>query len=109
LFGDFYGDPECAIISRGEKYLIMAGCGLIIYYLQEPFEQYLYDKSSTQYFYFFNEPSNIWSINGLRQEDIDSDLDSFRFVAANDDGEFIYKMNAKTFEIEMISNNYKSE
>ena len=101
--GHFYGDPECAIISRDEKYLVVAGCGLIIYRLVEPFNEVSVDKSSAQYSEFFSETNNIWWVNGLHQTDIDSDWKYFRFVAANKEGEVIYKMNAEDFSIEKIS------
>jgi hypothetical protein len=101
--GDFYGDPDCAIISRDEKYLVMAGCGLIIYRLQEPFEEYGSSKPTEQYFEFFRDPPSHWWTNGLHQTDVDSDWKFFRFVAANDEGEFIYKMDSTTFEVEKIS------
>ena len=101
--GDFYGDPDCAIISWDEKYLVVAGCGLIIYRLVEPFNEVGVAKNSPQYSEFFNDVEDIWWINGLHQNDIDGDLKYFRFVAANKDGEFIYKLNAEVFSIGKIS------
>jgi hypothetical protein len=101
--GNFYGDPDCAIISRDEKYLVVAGCGLIIYRLITPFSEYEDSKKSTQFSEFFGEPENLWWVNGLHQTEIDSDPKWFRFVAANNDGEFIYKMNVDDFSIEKIS------
>lgn len=103
FIGDFFGDPECAMISRDEKYVVMAGCGLIIYKLQEPFAPYGENDIPGQFFEFFRDPSNNWWINGLHQTNIDSDWKYFRFVAANDEGESIYKMDSNNFEIEMIS------
>ena len=58
--GDFYGDPDCAIISRDEKYLVVAGCGLIIYRLREPFKEYGDTGNSNQYSEFFRERENHW-------------------------------------------------
>jgi hypothetical protein len=101
--GHFYGDPDCAIISRDEKYLVVAGCGLVVYRLIEPFNEVGIEKSSPQYSEFFNDPPNIWWINGLHQTDVDSDWKYFRFVAANNEGEFIYKMNSEDFSLEKIS------
>lgn len=101
--GHFYGDPDCAIISRDEKYLVVAGCGLIIYKLIEPFNEVGVAKSSPQYSEFFNDANNIWWVNGLHQIDIDSGWKYFRFVAANKEGEFIYKMDTEDFSIEKIS------
>lgn len=107
--GDFYGDPDCAIISRDEKYLVVAGCGLIIYRLKEPFKEYGDAENSNQYSEFFREPENHWWINGLHQTDVDADWKYFRFVAANNEGEFIYKMNAEDFSIEKISSSVDSQ
>jgi len=100
--GDFYGDPNCAIISKDEKYLVVAGCGLIIYRLKEPFREYGNDDADDQYFEFFRHPSDIWWINGLTQEISDVDWKYFRFVAANSDGEFKYRMDAESFKIEKV-------
>lgn len=49
LIGDFYGDPEAAVISNDEKYCVIFGCGLIIYYLAEPFENYEYNATNKQW------------------------------------------------------------
>lgn len=82
----------------------MAGCGLIVYRLQEPFIDYYYENTnSDQYFEFFRDPPTHWWCNGLHQNDVDGDWRYFRFVAANDEGEFIYKMNAETFEIVQVT------
>lgn len=101
--GDFYGDPDCAIISRDEKYFVVAGCGLVIYKLKEPFKEYSDEENSDQYSEFFRKPDNIWWIKELHQTDVDDDWKYFRFVAAKNEGEFIYKMNAEDFNIEKIS------
>lgn len=47
--GDFYGNPQVAVISDNEKYCAIGGCGVIIYYLNEPFEQYRYNIKSAQW------------------------------------------------------------
>jgi len=107
--GDFYGDPDCAIISRDEEYLVVAGCGLIIYRLKEPFTEFGDSRQSTQYSEFFREPENHWWINGLHQTNIDNDWKYFRFVAANNEGEFIYKMNADDFSVEKISSSVANQ
>ena len=69
--GDFYGDPDCAIISMNEKYVVTAGCGLIIYKLQEPFNEFSNHKNPDQYIEFFREPTNIWWVKDLYQSDLD--------------------------------------
>ena len=47
--GDFYGDPEDAYIDAQEKYCIIVGCGIVKYYLVEPFEEYRYDTYTLQW------------------------------------------------------------
>lgn len=46
FIGDFYGDPELAIISPNEEYCVIAGTGIIVYYLKEPFLEYKYTESA---------------------------------------------------------------
>ena len=101
--GDFYGDPECAIISKNEEYVVTAGCGLIIYFLKEPFSEFQYNKKSTQFIELFRDPKNTCWINGLHQNEIDNDWKYFRFVALNDFGEQIYKLNIENLKLEKIS------
>jgi hypothetical protein len=35
--GNFYGDPACALIDQRERWCVVAGCGLLVYFLREPF------------------------------------------------------------------------
>ncbi|WP_109439812.1 hypothetical protein [Acinetobacter haemolyticus] len=65
--GDFYGNPEVAIIDKNEKWCAVGGCGLIIYFIQEPFIPYQYDQESSQYFELHRNPPSIWWITSLQQ------------------------------------------
>ena len=47
--GDFYGDARMAAISEDESFCAMCGCGVIIYYLQEPFKEYEYHTQTEQW------------------------------------------------------------
>ncbi len=47
--GDHYGDPADAYIDPQERFCIVVGCGIIRYNLKEPFEDYSYDKKTTQW------------------------------------------------------------
>lgn len=49
LIGDFYGEPQMAVISENEHFCAMCGCGIIIYYLQPPFIEYEYHKQTNQW------------------------------------------------------------
>ncbi|WP_336939292.1 hypothetical protein [Acinetobacter modestus] len=55
--GDFYGEPEVAIIDQNEKWCAIGGCGLIIYFIQEPFTPYQYDQECSQYFEIHRSPT----------------------------------------------------
>lgn len=35
--GSFHGDPACALIDHRERWCVVAGCGLLVYFLREPF------------------------------------------------------------------------
>lgn len=65
--GDFYGEPEVAIIDQNEKWCAIGGCGLIIYFIQEPFTPYQYDQKCSQYFEIHRSPPSIWWIEDLQQ------------------------------------------
>ena len=48
--GEFYGDPDFALISDDETYCAVGGEGVIIYYLRDPFEEFSTNhKSSNQW------------------------------------------------------------
>jgi len=42
IIGDFYGDPSGALIDQQEKWCLMYGAGIIIYFLRPPFQEYSY-------------------------------------------------------------------
>ena len=44
-----YGDPIAAQISEDEKFCIIIGCGAIIYWLREPFNNYSCDCYNNQW------------------------------------------------------------
>ena len=67
IIGDFYGDPNVAIIDSSEKWCAIGGCGLIVYWLKAPFDEYRYDTDSSQYFEFArNKPDILW-VEKLKQ------------------------------------------
>lgn len=49
LVADFYGDPTDAIISIDEKYCVVVGCGVVVYFLNKPYEQYEYSVNTEQW------------------------------------------------------------
>ena len=55
--GDFYGDAEFALIDRNEKFVVTGGCGVVIYRLQEPFDDFTSKKKPDQAILMgFDEP-----------------------------------------------------
>lgn len=102
VIGDFYGDPACAIISRDEKYAVIAGYGLIIYNLVKPFKAYKYNLiSSSQFSEFYRFKPHLKIILALYQE-IAEDNSLFKFVAYQGNKEAIFEMNSETFEISIM-------
>lgn len=100
--GDFYGEPDCCIISGNEQYLVVAGCGLLVYRLVAPFDEYGSAADPYQYAEFFKEPPHPWDISGLHQAESDADWNYFRFVAEHDEGKFVYRMHALNCRFEKI-------
>ena len=76
VIGDFYGDPATAIIDENERFVIMAGCGIIIYKLAESFEPYQYDLQNSQWTELFREPKNHRWIESI----IQTDQNTFHFT-----------------------------
>lgn len=67
VIGDFYGNPAVAIIDEKERFVIMAGCGIIIYNLEEPFQPYQYNLQTAQWKELFRETGNQWWIESIIQ------------------------------------------
>ena len=67
VVGDFYGDPQAALLDADENWCAIGGCGLIIYRLAEPFDEYAYGKPSRQYWEFNREPPSVFWIEELTQ------------------------------------------
>lgn len=67
IIGTFYGDPQTAIIDKEEKWCAIAGEGLIIYFLRDPFSSYKENQVSSQFFSKYKNESNIKWIQQLVQ------------------------------------------
>lgn len=96
FIGDFYGDPDSALISKDEKYIAMAGCGLIVYKIQEPFFEYNGEENDNQYFIFNNSDPNMWWTSNVYQSLDDIDLKFFRFANEEDSIAVPYKFDVST-------------
>ena len=69
VIGDFYGDPAAAIIDWEEKWCVTVGCGLILYWLKEPFRPYEYDRNTVQWSEIYRSPPDEWWIEAVYQVD----------------------------------------
>jgi hypothetical protein len=67
LVGDFYGDPNVAIIDSDEKWCAIGGSGLIVYFFEEPFDEYKYDQQSAQYFEVGRKEDGSWPVKTIQQ------------------------------------------
>jgi len=65
--GDFYGNPADGIIDLNERYCVTVGCGVIVYKLREPFEDYMYNTITDQWYEFGRGPENIEWIEEVKQ------------------------------------------
>lgn len=70
--GDFYGEAQMAIVSENESFCAMCGCGVIIYYLKEPFKDYEYNISVKQ-----------WREWGRNSDETEVWVDSIRDIGDN--------------------------
>ncbi len=103
LIGDFYGDPEAAVISYCERFVAMVGCGIIVYFLQEPFDDYNYETESSQYYEFHRYPDDIWWACGVHQNSIEEEH-YFRFyIETNTRKVAVYRADVETKENELMS------
>lgn len=109
LIGDFYGDPDGAFISGNEKYIVMFGCGIIIYKIQEPFTDYNYDTPRPQYAEFHRNPGDIWWVESAYECGLDyGDAETlgtqfFRLVMHDDEGKIgVYRMDVNTHKVELL-------
>ncbi len=95
--GDFYGDPQAAAISKDESFCVMVGRGLIIYFLQEPFEEFSYNKSTRQWKELFREGGKEWWIEDV--EVIDNSTIMFTVEEVDPEKGGKYKLNVERIEL----------
>ena len=91
--GNFYGDPSDAYIDPDGRFCITIGCGIIKYNLQEPFEEYMYDRDNSQWVEVGREGNDIeWC------DKIEEVTDSY--VEVSLEGEDKRRFNLNTLEKE---------
>ncbi|MCT4596519.1 MAG: hypothetical protein N4A50_01395 [Vallitalea sp.] len=106
IIGDFYGDPETAFISNNESYCVVGGCGLIIYYLKEPFYEFEYNNKCKQWKEVFRNLNDVWWIEDISER---SDSKIVKFTVDSDDGirDGIYEIDVFTLNIRRFGANHK--
>jgi len=100
IIGDFYGDPEVAFISDDESYCVIGGCGLIIYYLKEPFCEFRYNIDSNQWKEIFREPKDIWWVVDISEG---SNPNRVKFTTDDEQHSGDYEIDVLTLESIRIS------
>jgi hypothetical protein len=100
VIGDFYGDPTGAIIDAKEHWCVIIGCGLIIYFLREPFRPYEYNQKTDQWAELFRDPQDTWWIKTINQ----TGADTVRFVVEPKDNKHVgvYELNICNLSIQKI-------
>ena len=85
LIGDFYGEPQMALISEKEDFCAMCGCGIIIYYLQAPFMEYEYHKQTKQWKEWGRNNETIWieSIKYIYGSMLEIETESGKIIEMN--------------------------
>lgn len=67
--GDFYGNATDAFVDPEERFCISVGCGLIKYDIHEPFENYQYNRTDSQWIECGREGDIIWCDHIERVDD----------------------------------------
>ena len=67
IIGDFYGDPFGAFIDKEERFVVMYGCGVIIYYLPA-YREYQYNMKISQWDEFGRKNPVIWVENVIQAD-----------------------------------------
>ncbi|BDD10836.1 hypothetical protein FUAX_32680 [Fulvitalea axinellae] len=98
--GDFYGDPECAIISKDETYCVVGGCGLIVYWIKNPLEEFEYDKRTKQFQEYFRKPNDIWWITSIQQ--LKGHIVKFEVNSSETEEKESFEMNVKNGELKRL-------
>ena len=96
--GHFYGDPACAVIDWQERWCVVAGCGLLVYFLREPFAPVGLGPSD-QWARVYHEPGAERWVEALYQR---SD-DAVRFVVdPGGPNGGVYELRLPGLEVEVL-------
>jgi hypothetical protein len=99
VVGDFYGNLQAAAISEDESFCAMVGCGLIVYYLKEPFNDYIYETETGQWKEFFREYDDVMWIKAVEILDNSTLL----LTTAEEEGANKYRFDIESFDLVKLS------
>jgi hypothetical protein len=106
VIGDFYGDPEAAIIDSQERWVVMVGCGIILYRLDGAFFPYEYGLKINQWWEDYRNPPDIWWIDSVEQWS----RYHVRFhVDSHSDKAGIYELDVRTLSVIQIESETSEE
>lgn len=97
VVGDFYGSADCGCIDRNEKWCISAGNGLVIYFLEAPYQRYSFDTETAQWKELWREAKDSdWYPEVIYQTE-DNEVRMVIDIFSNSKG--VYDLNIETLEI----------
>ena len=95
IVGDFYGSVDCACIDQNEKWCISGGNGIVIYRLESPYENYQYNKNTTQWKELWRDEKD-WYPEVIYQE---TDNSVRIVIDVYSDAKGVYELNVETLEL----------
>jgi hypothetical protein len=99
VIGDFYGDPEAAVIDWKERWCVVVGAGLVLYHLREPFLPYECDQDTQQWWEAHRDRTDLWWIEAVYQV-TEKDL---RFVVdPYDNNAGVYELDTESMAIRRL-------
>ena len=99
VIGDMYGDPECAVIDKDGAWCVVAGHGLLVYRLCEPFAPRGEEGPSEQWSEFGSDPDDSWWVS----EVVQVDERTVRFtVDAGDEHAGVYVLDVDSMTVRSV-------
>jgi hypothetical protein len=66
VVGDHYGDVMGAAVDDAERWCVTVGCGVIVYKLADPWQEYNYDLVTDQWWEMYREPEDMLLTRDVR-------------------------------------------
>ncbi|GAB3833779.1 hypothetical protein [Hymenobacter jeollabukensis] len=101
VIGGFCGDPQTACIAPDESYCVVAGSGLVLYFLQAPFADYAYGQTSANWREWGRTPTDIYWIEAVYSPE---PATAIRFVVdpLDEVRQGVYELNTADFTVEKL-------